>query len=467
MGCSQSNTIEKTNNINNKENQQEEKRNENKVSKKGKTQNSNTNYPISVKKFMDSITNRNIQEIIDSFTPDLLKDTPTNEAFSFFNDFITDRETESSEIIFDQDSFNSEENSYIFKSIFNMNFSFKEKKVKIFFFEECIGGYEYIEDSIVMKDDEEISNTNYLVVYDIAKRKICKDHQRLEISNHSNFLVVTPKIRAEHQKSLSFKILLNDEEQELLTFNNLNGDSNLQSHGAIISGEGILEIIDEFESIPRKIVLDTSKNREKYKGYILSSKEIPSEIDSKAKTINDKYFLDWVEANNLYKGNESHICFYRRLLNVLMKSMNYEFSEKSCKIRDEEGLGGMLKYGKSDCGGHSDLYINVCLLNNLKARSLISSQHCYPEVFIDNIGWLPVEATSRCIEDFGEIDNFGKILTIANSFLQHDFTNILKNNRESNLFKIDGQSPSVIFINDENKFDAKWGTVLENGEVVF
>jgi Transglutaminase-like superfamily len=93
--------------------------------------------------------------------------------------------------------------------------------------------------------------------------------------------------------------------------------------------------------------------------------------------------------------------------NYLKAKMIYEWICKNIKWTDPKAIIGnyaeyTAKYKRGDCGAKSTLFISLCRLNNIPARSqggwLIRpggyrGQHTWAQVYFEPYGWIPVDAT--------------------------------------------------------------------------
>ena len=98
-------------------------------------------------------------------------------------------------------------------------------------------------------------------------------------------------------------------------------------------------------------------------------------------------------------GNETN--------DYLKAKIIYEWICKNIKWTDPKAVMGdraeySAKYKRGDCGAKSNLFISLCRLNNIPARSqggwLIGpegyrAQHTWAQVYFEPCGWIPVDAT--------------------------------------------------------------------------
>ncbi|GAM27275.1 hypothetical protein SAMD00019534_104500 [Acytostelium subglobosum LB1] len=120
---------------------------------------------------------------------------------------------------------------------------------------------------------------------------------------------------------------------------------------------------------------------------------------SETYTLDDPIFVDFVQSNNLVvQSDETALCFAYRV--------NLFFNEYF-KYNDEHGwkpITTTITIKKGDCGCLALLYNSVLRKQGIPARSIIGrggdynsdtgvQPHCKSEVYIENIGWVPVDVT--------------------------------------------------------------------------
>jgi len=124
-------------------------------------------------------------------------------------------------------------------------------------------------------------------------------------------------------------------------------------------------------------------------------------------------FTDWLKKESLYRRqDESELDFARRVFLTIKKSFTYQFH-----LEMDRHPAHVCEVGKSDCGGLSILYVAVMRANGLPARVLAgcwakSTQpdklvdgvlyhqvHVKAEVFLTDIGWLPIDLASAVSHD--------------------------------------------------------------------
>lgn len=84
-----------------------------------------------------------------------------------------------------------------------------------------------------------------------------------------------------------------------------------------------------------------------------------------------------------------------------------------------QGAVAALTAGKGDCEELSSLFIALCRINSIPARTVWVPEHCYPEFYlVDDDGkghWIPCQAAgTRC---FGSMPEFRPILQKGDNFL--------------------------------------------------
>ncbi|EFA80150.1 hypothetical protein PPL_06972 [Heterostelium album PN500] len=131
---------------------------------------------------------------------------------------------------------------------------------------------------------------------------------------------------------------------------------------------------------------------------------------SKSYTLDDPIFNDFINKNNLFiqapqsngasnEPAETPLCFAYRVNLFINENFKYNYEEIGWKP-----IVTTTQIGKGDCGCLTMLYNAILRRSGIPARSVIGrggnfstpegiETHCKSEVWIDNIGWMPVDVT--------------------------------------------------------------------------
>jgi transglutaminase-like putative cysteine protease len=127
----------------------------------------------------------------------------------------------------------------------------------------------------------------------------------------------------------------------------------------------------------------------------------------------EETFTDWLEEEELYRRkNESELHFARRAFLTIKSEFEYDYQAEMNRC-----CSNVCEAGKSDCGGLSVLFASVMRANKIPARALAgcwaksskpdaklngvrySQVHIKAEVYITDIGWIPIDMSSAINHD--------------------------------------------------------------------
>ena len=111
-------------------------------------------------------------------------------------------------------------------------------------------------------------------------------------------------------------------------------------------------------------------------------------------------FQDWLKTNRLRRGvRESDVDFALRVFQVIRGRFTYKYPV------DHDGRAtSTCKAGQGDCGCLATVFVCACRANGIAARELCgrwaesakgkdSKIHCKAEFYVEDVGWVPVDAT--------------------------------------------------------------------------
>jgi hypothetical protein len=126
--------------------------------------------------------------------------------------------------------------------------------------------------------------------------------------------------------------------------------------------------------------------------------------DAKARA----WFTDWMKTHKLIRGGEDEAAFAFRVLKFLQKNFHYvipdDIPEHKVMVAKDPEMGEWyytMKTSTGECWRISDTYCRVMRMNGIPAR-LVSGNwmsgdkghHLRSLIWLNDVGWVPVEATS-------------------------------------------------------------------------
>lgn len=102
-------------------------------------------------------------------------------------------------------------------------------------------------------------------------------------------------------------------------------------------------------------------------------------------------FQNWLREGGIdqMQKNETEIDFARRVFLHMAKTMGYSFSPEAQAARTSPG--SIVSFGKTDCGGSAIVFSAALQKQGIRTRSVLSTLHVFPEMYVDGIGWIPCD----------------------------------------------------------------------------
>ena len=112
------------------------------------------------------------------------------------------------------------------------------------------------------------------------------------------------------------------------------------------------------------------------------------------------------------KGDESEVYLAFKVMRHLAGTMAYACSSTLGNTR--ASLTSMLNFGRTDCGGHTMLFMAVMNRHRIPTRQWVNEGHTCTDIYVPGCGWVPVECTLKDVTMLGMTDGSG-VATCAQS----------------------------------------------------
>uniref|UniRef100_A0A0G4HFD9 EF-hand domain-containing protein n=1 Tax=Chromera velia CCMP2878 TaxID=1169474 RepID=A0A0G4HFD9_9ALVE len=174
--------------------------------------------------------------------------------------------------------------------------------------------------------------------------------------------------------------------------------------------KGPCHAVLEYSCLVRARKVGLANVEEKGKGPPVDFGPLPAkgdgDIEEPEPGKDDPPFSAWLQKHKLEydESTESQVFFAYRVMKALAKDFTYDLSHDSMAQRDS--VAKLVEWERTDCLGHSNIFTAALQRNGLGwcVRKVHTPDHVLCEIWDDNAGWIPIEATLKQPSQTGLVD---------------------------------------------------------------